>query len=31
MVPMRRRLARDFTGGAEMGDHFGAGHGRSRS
>jgi hypothetical protein len=29
-VPMRRRLARDFTGGEEVGDHFGAGHG-SRS
>jgi hypothetical protein len=31
MVPMRRRLARDFTGSEEVGDHLGAGHGKSRS
>jgi biotin operon repressor len=31
MVPVRRRLARDFTCGEEVGDHLGSSHGRSRS
>ena len=27
MMPMRRRLARDFIGGAKVGEHLVAGHG----
>jgi hypothetical protein len=31
MVAMPRGLARDFIGGAKVGEHLIAGHGRSRS